>query len=206
MKQKRRERGRDPGWLCSLLPTAFFLLGITLGVLYAGRVSERLGGELTDYLTRYLSLSRQREITLSLVCTAAWAYFRGPLLAFVCGFTPVGTVLLPLTAAVCGFLPAYATGCLAASFGGTGVWLALGLFGLRTLTTVPCFFLLAAHAWHTSAALLRVSFGKGHPFSPVYDRRWWLRFAGVCLFLGCAVCGELRLTPLLTQTVLEHIF
>lgn len=206
MKQKRRERGRDPGWLCSLLPAVFFLLGVTAGILYAGRVSDRLDVELTDYLTRYLSLSRQREVTLPLVCATVWAYFRGPLLVFICGFTAVGTVLLPLTAAVCGFLPAYAAGCLAASFGGTGIWLALGLFGLRTLATLPCFFLLAAHAWHTSAALLRVSLGKGHPFSPVYDRRWWLCFAGVCLFLGCAVCAELRLTPLLTRTVLEHIF
>lgn len=206
MKQKRWERGQDPGWLCSLLPAVFFLLGATAGILYAGRVSERLSGELTDYLTGYLSLAQQRVVTLSLVCATVWAYFRGPLLAFVCGFTPVGTVLLPLSAAVCGFLPAYAAGCLAASFGGTGIWLALGLFGVRTLATLPCFFLLAAHAWHMSAALFRVSLGKGHPFSPVYDRRWWLRFAGVCLFLGCAVCAELRLTPLLTQTLLEHIF
>lgn len=206
MRQKRRECGQDPGWLCSLLPAAFFSFGVAAGNWYAGQVSERLAGELADYLMEYLSLSRQQEVTLLLVCTSVWAYFRGPLLALVCVFTPAGTVLLPLAAAAFGFFPAYAVSCLAASFGGTGVWLALGLFGLRTMTTLPCFFLLSAHAWRTSAALLRVSFGKGHPFSPVYDRRWWVRFAGVCLILACSVCAELRLTPLLIQTALERIF
>lgn len=205
MRQRRTERGQDPGWLYSLLPAAFFFLGVATGIFYAGQVSEQLNTELTEYLTRYLSLSQQ-EFTLSLLCSSAWAYLRVPALVLLSSLTPLGLVLLPLSAVAVGFFPAYAVGCLTASFGGAGVWLALGLFGLRSLATIPCYFLLAAHAWSASAGMLRVSFGRGHPFSPVHDQRWWLRFAGVCLFLCGALCVELRWGPLLTQNVLSRVF
>ncbi len=193
LKWNGTENGTGSG-RCLLL-AAFFLMGAAAGAVCAGRVSGTLAQELSDYLRDYLTLSRERSLDFSTVWALAKAYYLSSALAFFCGFTSIGLVLVPLLAAGAGFFPTYAAGCLRAVFGTRGLWLALGLFGLRCLVTLPCFFLLAAPAWSASTALFRVSFGKGHPFLPAYGGRWWLRFLGVCVILGLGLWLDLRLTP-----------
>lgn len=203
MRQKRAERRQTPGWLCSLLPAVFFLLGAAAGIFCANRVSGNLCEELSAYLQEYLSLSQKRTLTIAAVCALAWAYIRWPVFAFFCGFTTLGVVLLPMAAAAFGFFSAYAAGCLTVAFGSRGILAALALFGLRCCVTVPCFFLLAAYAWRLSAALFRVSFARGHPFSPIYDRQCWTRFAGVCVCLCIGICIDLQASPLVAQVLLK---
>lgn len=206
MRQRRAERGQDPGLLCTLFPAAFFLLGVVAGGVYAGRMPDDVGAELSAYLHTYLAFAQGQKVTAGTVCALVWAYTRWSVCAFFCGFTSVGMVLLPLAAAAFGFFSAYAVGCLVAAFGSGGIWAAFALFGLRSCVTVPCFFLVAAHAWCLSAALFRVSFGRGHPFSPVYDRSWWLSLVWVCVCLFVGICVDLRLSPWLLQVLAQRIF
>ena len=103
--------------------------------------------ELTTYLTDYLALAQSQDLGISVVCSLTLLYLQGPVLAFLCGICSAGILLLPLLAAAAGFFPAYAAGCLTASFGGRGLLLALAFFGFRCLVTVPCFFLKAGGAY-----------------------------------------------------------
>ena len=191
MKRIRTERGTDPSRLHSLLLAVFFFLGTAAGIGYAGRTAGDIGGELSAYLEGYLSVSQNRKASGAQLASLAFIYLRFPAAAF--------------TAAL-GFFPAYAVSCFAMSFGGQGIWAAMGLFGFRCLVTFPCYFLLAAPSWSMSAALFRVSFGRGHPFSPVYDRRWWLRFAGVLLVLCLGIATDLRLSPFLLRILQGRVF
>ena len=113
--------------------------------------------------------------------------------------------MLPLLTAAFGFLPAYAVSCLTAAFGGQGVWLAVGFFGLRCLLTIPCFFLLAPPSFQSAAGRLGASLGRGR-FIPPDSRGCWLRFAGVILALGLGIYGDLRLSPFLLRVLLEQVF
>ena len=115
------------------------------------------------------------------------------------------TVAATASCIAAGFFPAYTVGCLVLAFGRPGILAALGILGLRCLVTVPVFFLLAVPSWRVSAGLFRVSFGRGHPFSPVYDRQWWARFLGACLVLGLGICLDLGLSPRLIQLLLKQI-
>ena len=84
--------------------------------------------------------------------------------------------------------------------------LALAVFGLRCLVTLPCYFLLAAASWGTSAGLAAVSFGRGRRTAPVvYGRACWVRFGACCLALLAGVCAELFLSPVLLRLMLERI-
>ena len=84
--------------------------------------------------------------------------------------------------------------------------LALAVFGLRCLVTMPCYFLLAAASWGTSAGLAAVSFGRGRRTAPVvYGRACWVRFGACCLALLAGVCAELFLSPVLLRLMLERI-
>ena len=118
MKWNRAERWTDPSRLHSLLLAVFFFLGIGAGVVCAGRISGDVERELTTYLTDYLALAQSQDLGISVVCSLTLLYLQGPVLAFLCGVCSAGILLLPLLAAAAGFFPAYAAGCLTASFGG----------------------------------------------------------------------------------------
>lgn len=117
-----------------------------------------------------------------------------------------GILLLPLLAAAAGFFPAYAAGCLTASFGGRGLLLALAFFGFRCLVTVPCFFLLAAPAMGRAAALRGLSRGRRCAAFSACGRGCWLGFGIVCLILCLGAWIELRLSPFLLRALLERFF
>lgn len=161
-----RNDGQTPAGLHSLLLAVFFFLGIGAGVVCAGRISGDVERELTTYLTDYLALAQSQDLGISVVCSLTLLYLQGPVLAFLCGVCSAGILLLPLLAAAAGFFPAYAAGCLTASFGGRGLLLALAFFGFRCLVTVPCFFLLAAPAMGRPPHCVDYPGGDGAPRFP----------------------------------------
>lgn len=161
MKWKRRNRGEQSPFFPRLLfLAAFFLGGVILGQVLAGRVPDETGRELSRYLESYLSLE-DGNLTPGSLWAALLLYGRYPLLAFLLGFASIGVVLLPLTTAAFGFFLSFSVSCFTAAFGREGVLLALAVFGLRCAVTLPCYFLLAVPALGTSGALASLSLGRG---------------------------------------------
>ena len=70
--------------------------------------------------------------------STAAAYLRCPLLAFLCGLSAAGAVLIPALCMVQGFCLSFSVCCFAASLGHEGVLLALAALGLRCLFVLPC--------------------------------------------------------------------
>lgn len=194
-----------PGPLLRLILLAlFFLAGVLLGQVLAGRVPAETGEELRRYLESYLRLGA--EPSPRTAASAVVIYFRYPLLAFLLGFASIGVALLPLLTAAFGLFLSFSVCCFTATFGGEGVLLALAVFGLRCLTTAPCYFLLAVPSWETAAGLAAVSFGSGRRTAPVvYGRACWKRLGICCLVLTAGVCGELTLSPWLLRLLLERL-
>lgn len=197
--------GRGP-WLRLLLLAACFLVGLFLGQVLSAHVSAETARELTEYLNGYFSLSTPPEPTGRTVLSALAVYFRYPLLAFLLGFASVGAALLPVVTGAYGFFLSFSVCCLTAAFGPGGVLLALAVFGLRCLITLPCYFAVAVPALEKSVALVALSLEKGgRPSPPVYDKAWWLRFAVVSAVLSAGVLTELLVTPWLLNWVLGMI-
>lgn len=190
-----------------LLLSLFFLGGVFLGQVLSGRVPEGTGDELGRYLTDYLRLDGAPAVPEArTVLSTAVIYFRYPLAAFLLGFTSLGVLLLPCATVAYGFFLSFSICCFTASFGSEGVLLALAVFGLRCLVTLPCYLLLAVPAWGASATLASLSFGQGRRTAPVdYGRRFWLRAGGVLAALTAGVCGDLFLSPWLLHLVLERM-
>ena len=191
---------------CLLLLALFFLAGIILGQVLAGRVPAETGEELNRYLEDYVRLGGQSGWSAAAALSAVVIYFRYPLLAFLLGFASIGVVLLPFVTVAYGFFLSFSVCCFTAAFGADGVLLALAVFGLRCAVTVPCYFLLAVPSWGTSAALASVSFGRGRRCAPVtYGRGCWLRLGLSAAALLAGVCAELLLSPALLGMMLERI-
>lgn len=175
-----------------LLLALFFLAGVLLGQVLSGRVPDTTGDELRRYLEDYVRLGGEGAPTVQTALSALVIYFRYPLFAFLLGFASIGVVLLPCVTAAYGFFLSFSVCCFTAAFGVDGVLLALAVFGLRCMVTLPCYFLLAAASWGTSAGLAAVSFGRGRRTAPVvYGRACWVRFGACCLALLAGVCAEL---------------
>ena len=162
--------GRGP-WLRLLLLAACFLLGLVLGQVLSARVSADTARELTEYLNGYFSLQSPPEPSAKTVASALVVYFRYPVLAFLLGFASVGAALLPVVTVAYGFFLSFSVCCFTAAFGHDGVLLALAVFGLRCLVTLPCYFAVAVPALEKSVGLASLSLEKsGRPVPPTYGR------------------------------------
>lgn len=206
MDRNRQSHGEQPSPLPRMVLLAFFFLGgIFLGQVLAGRVPDATGRELSEYLQSYVALDQ--ELSIRTVLSALVLYYRYPLLAVLLGFASIGVVLLPGLAAAFGFSLSFSVCCFTAAFGGDGVLLALAVFGLRCAVTLPCYFLLAVPAWGNSAALAAASFGRGRRAAPVvYGRTWWLRIAACAGILLAGMGVELFCSPWLLEAVLNRLF
>lgn len=184
----------------------FFLAGVLLGQVLAGKVPDGTGGELTRYLTDYVYLYGQTAPESRAFWETVVIYFRYPLLAVFLGFTSVGVVLVPVVAAAFGFFLSFSVSCFTAAFGGEGVLLALAVSGLRCAVTLPCFFLLAVPSWQASWTLASLSLGRGQRTAPVvYGRVWWLRAGLAAAVLLAGVCADHALSPVLLRLALERV-
>ena len=191
---------------CLLFLALFFLAGVILGQVFAGRVPDAAGDELERYLFGFLQLEGEGSLSPGVVLSAAVLYVRYPLAAFLLGFSSIGVVLLPCVTGAFGFFLSFSVCCFTAAFGPKGILLALAVFGLRCAVTLPCYFLLAVPSWKTSAALTSLSFGRGrHSAAVVYGRACWVRVGGVAAALLAGMCAELLLSPYFLQRVLEQM-
>lgn len=206
-KTKRSPLQSGPGTLPRLLFLAlFFLGGVILGQVLAGRVPEGTGDELSRYLADYVRLGGSGGLSAAAALSALVVYFRYPLLAFLLGFSSIGVVALPCAAAAFGFFLSFSVSCFTAAFGADGVLLALAVFGLRCAVTLPVFFLLAVPSWGKAAELASLSFGRGRRAAPVaYGSRWWLRLAVCGSVLLAGMCVDLFCSPWLLRLVLERL-
>ena len=183
-----------------------FLLGMAAAYPAPRSISTDALAQLGAYVQSYAQLADGRSQQPVSVLSAAAAYLRYPLLAFLFGLSAAGVALIPLLCAAQGFFLSFSVCCFTAAFGVDGVLLALAVFGLRCMVTLPCYFLLAAASWGTSAGLAAVSFGRGRRTAPVvYGRACWVRFGACCLALLAGVCAELFLSPVLLRLMLERI-
>lgn len=136
--RKNRARLSAPPDMCLLILCICFLIGMLAAwPVHRGISSEALT-QLSAYVQSYAQLSDGRVQQPASVLSTAAAYLRCPLLAFLCGLSAAGAVLLPALCMVQGFCLSFSVCCFAASLGHEGVLLALAALGLRCLFVLPC--------------------------------------------------------------------
>ena len=136
--RKNRARLSAPPDLCLVILWICLLIGMLAAwPVHRGISSEALT-QLSAYVQSYAQLSDGRVQQPASVLSTAAAYLRCPLLAFLCGLSAAGAVLIPALCMVQGFCLSFSVCCFAASLGHEGVLLALAALGLRCLFVLPC--------------------------------------------------------------------
>lgn len=211
---KRTQRRRSAGsgdrsfFLCLGMLAVFFLAGAVLGQVLARRTPELVDAELVQYLTDYCTLDTDETSTGLVFLSALLIYFRYPFAAFLLSFAAPGAVLLPLVSAVFGFFLSFSVCCFAGTFGNMGILLAVAVFGLRCIVSLPCFFLLAVPALQRSSlALAGIFTGKGkRVLKPRQGAEQWLGLAILAAILLAGALAEVFIPPALLQKVVINYF
>lgn len=171
MKRRTARGTRDQvqGRAALAVNTAAFLIGVLGGFLLCGQLlrTGRLatGQMLEGYL---LALDAQRgRIGFG---QALWDVARWPCLVWVLGATALGRWMIPASFAARGFFLSFSVAGLAGAAQG-GLLLALCLFGVNALVTLPVLFLLGTQGWEMAGRIRGRLFARPREFS----RRYWLR-------------------------------
>jgi stage II sporulation protein M len=172
---------------------ALFLCGCIAGTVSAGCIDE--GTMLNDYITGFLSIfTNDTSPKLSLFSSLA-NNFKYQLIALFLGFSVIGVFLLPILSAVRGFFLSFSVAAIIRLLGSKGILLTLALFGVNTLITVPCFFIISVSAFSASLYLLRLVFSKNlkNTVSPFSSR----------FFINCGICLIMLIISALIDTYLS---
>ena len=197
------ERIRKAGGGTLALLSLCFVAGAAFGQVLALAAPDAAASELRQILSDYYQNRQNAQVGLSAALFTLFAWFRAPVLAFLCGFTPLGVPLVCLTAAAFGLLPSFSLGCFAAAFGWRGVALCASAMGFRALVTLPCFFLLALSSVERAAWLFRVSTGRARRGEARPKRRRRAALCALVLLAGAAL--DLYGTPRLLRLTLDWL-
>ena len=124
-----------------------FLLGMAAAYPARRSISADALAQLGAYVQSYARLADGRSQQPVSVLSAAAAYLRYPLLAFLFGLSAAGVALIPLLCAAQGFFLSFSVCCFAAALGRDGVLLALDFMRfsqsrLATIDIYGTFFIL----------------------------------------------------------------
>lgn len=180
-----------------------FLAGACLGQVLSRADPDSAAPALRQSLSDYYRNRESAHISLSLTLLTLWTWFRGPVLAYLWGFTSLGVPLSCLTAAAYGFLLSFSVGCFAAAFGWAGVPLSASAMGIRVLVTLPCFFVLSLTSMERAAWLFRLASGRPRRTETRPDRRGAVVLCAAVLLAGAAL--DLFCTPRLLRLTLEWL-
>lgn len=201
MKRGRLERMLDVPWAAWLPGLATlsisFLIGTLAGCLLAGRVAQTEGSTLAVYVEGYLSAARSGGIAVPNLLLVLWETLRWPVLTILLAFTALGMLGIPILFAVRGFLLSFAVASFVRVLGGAGAILAVTLFGLTGLLSIPVLFVLGVQGFTACRVLASrlVGVGERRRISAPYGRAYFLRCALCGIVLFVCVCLEQTVLP-----------
>ena len=162
---KRKVRLSAPPDRGLLIVCISFLLGMLLAYPARRGIGDETLSQLGIYVRSYAQLSEDRVQQSVSILSAAAAYLRYPLLAFLCGLSAAGIVLIPLLCGAQGFFLSFSAFCFAASLGREGVLLALAVLGVRCLFVLPCMLYLSDTGFSRASRMLAKKRAAGDPIN-----------------------------------------
>lgn len=173
-----------------------FACGVVIGTFAAGYINEEIFSDLYNEISGYAGLVEEGSFRQPGVLSVIWSTCKYHLLVVFLGFSLLGPICIPLVSGIKGFFLSFSIAAVIKALGGGGWLVAIGLFGLGSIISLPCFFLLGSGAFKMSLGLFRSISGTSKSgISVLYGRRFLTRACLCVLALMAAVMIELYVTP-----------
>lgn len=164
------------GNLILIVLSAAFLLGSFAGCALVSRISGLGSGALSDYFSDYLSVLNSGAGLEPDLLSLIWDVFRWPLFVIAFGITPLGLLGIPVLFLLKGFLLSFSIASLFRMFGTYGLLLALSVFGVSGIVSLPAFFVLGIQAFGVSGAMAGRILGDNRML-PLFQKADIVRYA-----------------------------
>lgn len=171
-----------------ILSAAFFLGGLA-GCVLAAQVNGSGSETLIDFLENYFSsINSGSEQKLEPILIF-WDVFRWPIYIFVLSITPLGLIGIPILFFLRGFLLSFAIASFYFAIGYPGITVALVVFCLSGMISIPVCFVLGVHGFLISGQVTVRLFGDGRR-QKIFRKINYIQYA-VCVLSLC-VCSFLE--------------
>lgn len=186
--------------LCGIL----FFCGTIAGTITAGVINDgtKLGTYFSSYMTFFLTGNTVKRDFFSAVFDA----YKYNILSLALGFSVVGVFFIPVLSALRGFFLTFSISTVVRVLGGNGILLALAIFGLNTLFTIPCFLILSTDAFSASQYIMRQTVLRNQKTMTSPLNRHFFSRCGLCFFmLTITALIDLFITPQLIALAASRI-
>lgn len=168
-----------------------FISGCVIGTVFSGMVFNT--GTLSNYFSHFFEMYASGEVLSAGLWSVLFNTYIYHVIVFLCGFSIIGALIIPIIASVRGFSLAFSIAALIRLYSGGGVGVALSAFGLTAVIAVPCFLIIAVFSFEASRRLFMAAFSRSTALEPVYTGRF---------FLVCTVCLALLIVPVFLDLLL----
>ena len=177
-----------------------FLIGTFIGLFFAGILPQGEGETLTRYISGYLSAIESGTMVYPDTVSSFWNTFRWLIGIFLCSFTLIGILVIPILLCVRGFLLSFAVSCFIRTLGASGVILSALLFGLPGLFSISALLLLGVQSFNLSLRIKQK--GKAKQNKKYYfDNECRLRLAVSILLSWLSLTIESGMVPPLLEAI-----
>ena len=129
-----------------------FLLGITCGCVFCFQSkSSNLSSSVTEILD---GIMLNGSVEYSFIKTY-FNYIKYIFLVFLLGFTVLGLIGIPATVFFKGFFLSLSISSILRSYGQSAIFIALSMFGIQSLLSLPCILITSAIAFGVSLELTK---------------------------------------------------
>ncbi|MBR5479814.1 MAG: hypothetical protein IKU84_06510 [Clostridia bacterium] len=179
----------------------FLLCGIIVGAVTASYIE----GDTISDLSKSISGIVNSDHSKILIKTV-FSVFKYPLFVFLCGFTALGVLFLPIVIYVKGYYCAFSIGAIIRIYGTAGIWISFSVFAVQAIVLIPCLLLISALSFNSAKQQWRMFItGKHSVFEPILTKQhiFTVTFCFICLLFLSAF--EVFITPNLVSYALKNI-
>jgi hypothetical protein len=173
--------------------TIFFVVGIILGCVAAGKIDLALTG--TAKLEEYFYNAVSGRAPKPDVYDVLFRTYVFPCLILLCGYMTFGGLLLPLLVGGRSFQISYIISFLVMRHGRSGLLFACLAVLPTQIIAVPCLLRISCACSRSSSALMCFSFGRIPDAFPVYDKPFYIDVISGLLMLVFPFAIETFLIP-----------
>ena len=173
-------------YLITLLAVLF--CGVVAGAVSASLIDEAASQELISLISAAMPSVSPYKTALTTL--------KLPLIIFLLGFTPLGTVFIPVFTGIKGYTLSYTIGAILKAYGVSGIWLSLSIFGFQALILFPVLILLSTQNLSVSITQAKGLFKSNHIFTNgIFTKKHFL-ISGICFgALFILIVLEICITP-----------
>lgn len=172
------------------------LCGVIAGCITASYISPESGSSLSKYMSDYISNAGSIVDYKTGVLHEVLALVKYPIIVFCLGYTVFGALGIPAAVGIKGFLLSFSVASVFRLYGYKGLAMALAIYGVQSMISLPCLVVISAVALESSLRLLRLVKNTGMKSGvSIAHKRSFIVFAVCVLIMAATAVVEAFCTP-----------